>query len=120
MKIVALPKQQLDPPFCAHSGTLWHIFVAENENSLNSDFAIGNEYFVFMGSDWENCDLRANRDTGRVQSGLRFELAVGLRQWVSNSYLLSLYRNGNMLCYVMSCFPTQIYVDDGLSTEKLK
>ena len=32
--------------------------------------AIGNEYFVFMDSDWENCDFRANRDTGRVQSGL--------------------------------------------------
>ena len=66
----------IGPPFCAHSGTLWHIFVAENENSLNSDFAIGNEYFVFMGSDWENCDFRANRDTGRVQSGGE---VVGLR-----------------------------------------
>ena len=32
----ALPKQRFDPLFCAHSGTLWHIFFAENEKILET------------------------------------------------------------------------------------
>ena len=34
--IRALPKQGFDPPCCAHSGTLWHLFFAENKKILKT------------------------------------------------------------------------------------